>query len=343
MQKKLKVLVTGGAGYIGSHTVVELQQKGFDVVIADNLSNSSTDVIENIKQITGIKPDFKKTELCDFSECDLLFEEHPDIKAVIHFAAFKAVGESVLNPVKYYKNNLFSLINLIDVMKKRNVNYLLFSSSCTVYGLPDLLPVNEDSPVKPAMSPYGNTKQISEEILQDEVNSDKNLKVIALRYFNPIGAHESAIIGENSKDEPNNLLPYITQTATGKLPFLRVFGDDYDTPDGTAIRDYIHVSDIAEAHVIAIKRMIENLNNSQYETFNLGTGKGYSVKEVIQTFEKVTERTLPYKITERRAGDIPEVWADTTKANETLGWKAKRNLSEMISSAWEWEKKLSEK
>ncbi|HRS53140.1 MAG TPA: UDP-glucose 4-epimerase GalE [Bacteroidales bacterium] len=342
MDDNSKILVTGGTGYIGSHTVVELQQAGFDVIVADNLSNSSANVIDLITQITGKKPAFEKIDLCDNLACDYLFHKY-NITAVIHFAAFKAVGESVKEPLKYYKNNLFSLINLLESMKKNNISKIIFSSSCTVYGNPDKLPVNETMPVKPALSPYGNTKQIAEEILYDEVNTQKKFNVISLRYFNPIGAHHTIIIGEDCKDEPNNLIPYITQTAIGKRPFLRVFGNDYDTPDGTPIRDYIHVSDVALAHVSALQRLVNNKNEKNFEIFNLGTGKGYSVLQIIKTFEKISGIKLPYKIVERRPGDVPAVWADTSLANKVLGWKASKDLDEMITSAWKWELKKANK
>ncbi len=340
-KSKYKILVTGGTGYIGSHTVVELQQSGFDVVIADNLSNSSAEVVDAIAEITGKKSDFEKVDLSDYNSCVFLFKKYTNIKAVIHFAAYKAVGESVANPLKYYHNNLFSLVNLLKAMKDNNVRQFIFSSSCTVYGNPDSLPVNETMPIKPALSPYGNTKQIAEEILFDNVNADVDLNVISLRYFNPIGAHSSAIIGENCNDEPNNLLPYITQTAMGIRPVLRVFGNDYDTPDGTAVRDYIHVCDLAEAHVKALIRLIDNQNEKKFEVFNIGTGNGFSVLEVINAFEKVSGVKLNYKIVDRRPGDVTAVWADTKLANNVLKWSAVRNLDEMVESAWKWENKLA--
>lgn len=338
----MKILVTGGTGYIGSHTVVELQQKGYDVVIIDNLSNSEKNVIHCIKKITCKLPEFHEFDLCDKKRTFEFFENNNDIQAVIHFAAFKAVGESVEQPMKYYRNNLFSLINLIDCMKEFKINDLVFSSSCTVYGQPDVLPVTEDAPFKKPFSPYGHTKQISEEIIQKACEQSL-LQNISLRYFNPIGAHESALIGELPIGVPNNLVPYITQTAIGKRDYLRVWGNDYNTPDGTCIRDYIHVVDIALAHISALERMTKKKSKSAYEVFNLGTGKGYSVLEAIKTFEKVSGQNLNYEFLERRAGDIEKVWADTTLANKELGWKAKRNLKDMMLSAWNWEKHLNEK
>jgi UDP-glucose 4-epimerase len=336
----MKILVTGGTGYIGSHTVVELQKKGFEVIIADNLSNSSIDVVDNISRITGIKPIFEKTDLSLSGPTQDLFNRHPDIKAVIHFAAFKAVGESVQQPLKYYCNNLGSLICLLHEMETRRIRDIVFSSSCTVYGQPDVLPVNESAPIRKAASPYGNTKQIAEEIITDVSNTNE-LQAILLRYFNPIGAHESALIGELPLGIPNNLMPFITQTAIGKRDFLSVFGKDYHTPDGTAIRDYIHVVDLAQAHVTAIERMLEGKNKQKVEIFNLGTGIGYSVLDVIRSFERTSKMKLAYKFMDRRPGDIQEVWADTEYANRELGWKAKRGLDEMTLSAWNWEKRLA--
>ncbi|MFH0892958.1 MAG: UDP-glucose 4-epimerase GalE [Bacteroidota bacterium] len=330
-----RVLVTGGTGYIGSHTVVELQQQGYNVVIADNLSNSEQSVIQRIASITGITPAFEKTECCDAVQVKALFDKYPDITAVIHFAAWKAVGESVEKPLAYYRNNLFSLINILEEMKQRKIKDLVFSSSCTVYGEPDTLPVHELSPIKKAMSPYGNTKQISEEIIFD--NSSSSLNAILLRYFNPIGAHESASIGELPIGVPNNLVPFITQTAIGKRKELSVFGNDYDTRDGTCIRDYIHVVDLAKAHVIALKRLEEKKNETDVEIFNLGTGTGYTVLEVIHSFEKVSGEKLNYKIVDRRPGDVMQMWADTSLANKTLGWKAEKGLDAMMESAWKWE------
>ncbi len=332
----MKILVTGGTGYIGSHTVVELQQKGFDVIIVDNLSNSNINVLSSIEKITGIKPEFEEFDLIDRDKTADFFKRHNDILGIIHFAAYKAVGESVEKPLMYYRNNLFSLVNILQGMKDNNIENFVFSSSCTVYGQPEELPVTEDAPVQKAESPYGNTKQISEEIITDTVKTT-DIKAIALRYFNPIGAHESAIIGELPIGIPNCLMPFITQTAIGIREQLRVFGGDYNTPDGTAIRDYIHVVDLAKAHVIAVDRMINKKMKKDFEVFNLGTGNGFSVLEVIRSFEKVTGEKLNYRIVDRRAGDIEQVWADTKFANDELGWKAKKDLDEMTLSAWKWE------
>lgn len=333
----MKILVTGGTGYIGSHTVVELQQQGFEVVIVDNLSNSQAWIVDAIAQITGIKPHFEQFDLADRALTADFFSRHNDLKGVIHFAAFKAVGESVEKPLMYYRNNLVSLMNILESMAANGVPNLVFSSSCTVYGQPDELPVSEKAPIKKAESPYGNTKQISEEIIQDTLHADKSLKAIALRYFNPIGAHDSALIGELPLGVPNNLVPYITQTAIGIRPHLNVFGNDYNTPDGTPIRDYIHVVDLAQAHVVAVKRMIEGKMKAPFEVFNLGTGTGNTVLEVINSFERVSGLKLNYKIVGRRAGDVEKVWADPTWSNQELGWKALRSLDEMTASAWKWE------
>ncbi len=332
----MKILVTGGTGYIGSHTVVELQQKGFDVIIVDDLSNSNINVLSSIEKITGIKPEFEEFDLIDIDKTADFFKRHNDIQGIIHFAAYKAVGESVEKPLMYYRNNLFSLVNILQGMKDNNIENFVFSSSCTVYGQPKELPVTEDAPVQKAESPYGNTKQISEEIITDTIKST-DIKAIALRYFNPIGAHESAIIGELPIGIPNCLLPFITQTAIGIREQLRVFGGDYNTPDGTAIRDYIHIVDLAKAHVIAVDRMIKKKMKKDFEVFNLGTGNGFSVLEVIRSFEKVTGEKLNYRIVDRRAGDIEQVWADTKFANDELGWKAEKDLDEMTLSAWKWE------
>lgn len=339
----MKILVTGGTGYIGSHTVVELQAQDHEVIIVDNLSNSEREVVDQIALISGIRPAFEELDLCDQSKTDALFSKYLNIDGIIHFAAFKAVGESVANPMIYYRNNLQSLMNIIDGMRKYNISNLVFSSSCTVYGQPEVLPVREDSPVQAAFSPYGNTKQISEEILKDSVNAYAGLNVIALRYFNPIGAHPTALIGELPLGVPNNLIPFITQTAIGLRQQLSVFGSDYNTPDGTAIRDYIHVVDLAKAHVIAVDRMTKGKGKSNFEVFNLGTGNGFSVLEVINSFEKVTGEKLNYKLVDRRPGDVEQVWADTTFANEELGWKAALTLDEMTLSAWKWELRLQEK
>ncbi len=339
----MKILVTGGTGYIGSHTVVELQAQGHEVIIVDNLSNSEREVVDQIALISGVRPAFEELDLCDQSKTDALFAKYSNIDGIIHFAAYKAVGESVANPLIYYRNNLQSLMNIIDGMKKYKIANLVFSSSCTVYGQPEVLPVRENSPVQAAFSPYGNTKQISEEILKDSVSAYAGLNVIALRYFNPIGAHPSALIGELPLGVPNNLIPFITQTAIGLRQQLSVFGSDYNTPDGTAIRDYIHVVDLAKAHVIAVDRMTNGKGKSNFEVFNLGTGNGFSVLEVINSFEKVTGEKLNYKLVDRRPGDVEQVWADTTFANEELGWKAALSLDEMTLSAWKWELRLKEK
>ncbi|MCK4568989.1 MAG: UDP-glucose 4-epimerase GalE [Bacteroidales bacterium] len=338
----MKILVTGGTGYIGSHTVVELQQAGYEVVVVDNLINSEKSVIDSIGKITGIAPDFEEIDLSDPAMTDKLFENHPDIKAVIHFAALKAVGDSVKRPLEYYRNNIFSLVNLLEAMKRYDIKHFVFSSSCTVYGQADELPVKESTPRKDAESPYGNTKKIAEDILENVVRTG-SLQCIALRYFNPIGAHPSAVIGELPIGVPDNLVPYITQTAIGIRKKLMVFGNDYSTKDGTPIRDYIHVLDLAQAHVVALKRMLENKQRSPWEIFNLGTGNGFTVLEVINSFEKVSGQKLNYEIVERRAGDIEKVWADTEYANRELGWKAVRDLDEMMRSAWDWELAMKER
>jgi UDP-glucose 4-epimerase len=335
-----KILVTGGAGYIGSHTVVELQKQGFEVVIIDNLSNSHARVIDRIAEITGIEPEFHRFDLTDQTMTGSFFSSHSDLAGIIHFAAFKAVGESVGDPLMYYRNNLDSLINILQGMKDHRIQNLVFSSSCTVYGQPDSLPVKETSPIKEAWSPYGNTKQMSEQILRFAIPA-YGLKTIALRYFNPTGAHESALIGELPLGTPNNLVPFITQTAIGKREFLRVFGSDYDTPDGTAIRDYIHVVDLAKAHIVGVDRMIQGRTKADFEIFNLGTGNGFSVLEVIRSFERATGQKLKYQIVERRPGDVEKVWADTSLANQELGWKAEKSIDEMMLSAWNWELSLA--
>jgi UDP-glucose 4-epimerase len=337
----MKILVTGGTGYIGSHTVVELQKKGYDVVIVDDLSNSYINVLDKIALISGVKPAFEQFNLADADATSDFFRRNKDLSAVIHFAAYKAVGESVQEPLKYYRNNLVSLINILQGMRDNGIGSIVFSSSCTVYGQPEVLPVKETSPIQLAMSPYGNTKQISEEIITDfgQVNE---IKAILLRYFNPIGAHESSLIGELPIGVPNCLMPYITQTAIGKREFLRVWGNDYNTPDGTAIRDYIHVVDLAKAHVIAVERIIKEKMKKKVEIFNLGTGNGYSVLEVIHSFERSTGVKLNYEIKERRPGDVEKVWADTSFANEELGWNAEKGIDEMTLSAWNWEKRLNE-
>jgi len=333
-------LVTGGTGYIGSHTAVELQNAGFEVIIADNLSNSSLDVLDGIETITGIRPAFELIDLIEADKVDALFMKYPKIKAIIHFAASKAVGESVEKPLLYYRNNLISMINLLECQLKFGVSNIVFSSSCTVYGQPDLLPVTENTPRKDAESPYGNTKRVNEDILKDTIASNPQIKGIALRYFNPVGAHSSALIGELPLGIPANLIPFVTQTAAGLRNELKVFGNDYDTIDGSAVRDYIHVVDLAKAHVIAVNRLLENKNKNGYEIFNLGTGNGVSVLEIINAFEKATGVKLNYKIVARRAGDIEQIWADTTYANEELGWKAEKGLEETLLSSWNWEKRL---
>jgi UDP-glucose 4-epimerase len=337
---KTKILVTGGTGYIGSHTVVELINNGFETIIIDDLSNSSADVLDKIEKITGTKPAFHQLDLTDQQKLEQFFECTPGIAAIIHFAASKAVGESVQKPLLYYRNNLVSLINLLECQIKYGIANLVFSSSCTVYGQPDVLPVTEQTPRKDAESPYGNTKKVNEDILRDAIAANPELKGIALRYFNPIGAHHSALIGELPLGVPQNLAPFITQTAAGIREQLNVFGDDYDTPDGSAIRDYIHVVDLAKAHVVAIKRLLEGKNKTNFEVFNLGTGNGVSVLEMVNGFEKATGVKLNYKIVPRRAGDIEKIWADTRYANEELGWKAETSLEETLLSAWNWEKKI---
>lgn len=336
---KRKILVTGGTGYIGSHTVIELQHAGYEVVIIDNLSNSYEFIVDNITAITGIHPDFHKIDLCDKNALECFFNEVNDISGIIHFAAFKAVGESVENPNKYYYNNLTSLINLIQNMVREKINLFIFSSSCTVYGEPAKVPITEDFPVVEALSPYGNTKQISEEIIADNVKVT-DLKAIILRYFNPIGAHETGLIGELPMNLPTTLMPCITQTAIGLREKLTVHGNDYPTPDGTAIRDYFHVSDLARAHVLAMDYLFERNNSANYEIFNLGSEKGYSVLEVINEFIKVSGIDLKYEIGPRRSGDAIKVYADSTKAFNKFGWKTERDLTEMVRSAWVWEQYL---
>jgi UDP-glucose 4-epimerase len=337
---KQKILVTGGTGYIGSHTAVELIEDGFDVIIVDNLYNSEAEVADRIKMITGTRPALEVFDLCDSKKLDGFFQKHKDITSIIHFAAYKAVGESVNKPLEYYRNNILSLINLLDAMKHYGISDFVFSSSCTVYGQPEKLPVTEDSPLQPATSPYGNTKQIGEAIIRDTTVSDKSIKAVSLRYFNPIGAHPSALIGELPRGVPENLVPYITQTASGIRDELKVFGDDYNTPDGSCIRDYLHVVDLAKAHVVAVKRLMEKRNRNNYEVFNLGTGKGVSVLEAINSFERVSGVKLKYRITDRRAGDIEKIWADPSYANRELGWRTLSSLDEAMKTAWEWEKKI---
>ncbi|HOX78316.1 MAG TPA: UDP-glucose 4-epimerase GalE [Bacteroidales bacterium] len=333
----MKILVTGGTGYIGSHTVVELQLLGHEAVIVDNLSNSSAGVVNRIGKITGEKPALYVVDLTDEAKTEKVFRENFNFDAVIHFAALKSVGESVQSPLKYYRNNVISTLNLLKMMTKYEIGRIVFSSSCTVYGQPDKLPVTEQTPLKRAESPYGNTKKVMEDIIFD-VTRAKDIHAIALRYFNPIGAHESALIGEAPSDIPDNLVPYITQTATGKRPYLRVFGNDYNTPDGTPVRDYLHVTDLAKAHLAALNRMNEGKMKEKFEVFNLGTGKGYSVMDIISSFEKVAEMKLNYKVVARRPGDVEQIWADPTLANTELGWKAEKTLDEMLLSAWNWQK-----
>ncbi len=332
-----KILVTGGVGYIGSHTVVELFKAGYEVVIVDDLSNSNVKILGQIEKICGKKPEFVQIDLCKEEAVHKFAADHQDIDGVIHFAAFKAVGESVQEPLKYYRNNFYSLINILTAYNSKIK--LVFSSSCTVYGQPDLLPVTESAPVKKAESPYGNTKQIAEEILQEACAVTPTLKVIALRYFNPVGAHDSALIGELPIGTPQNLVPFITQSAIGKRGAITVFGNDYRTPDGSAIRDYIHVVDLAKAHVAAIKRLAVQ-GEENYEIYNIGTGKGSSVLEIINAFEKSTGEKLNYVIGARREGDIEQTFGDVSKANKKLDWKATLGIEEMMSSAWEWEKYL---
>ena len=335
-----QILVTGGTGYIGSHTVVELINAGYEVVIIDNLSNSSTNSLDGIEKITGIRPSFEQFDLVDSDKLTAFFEKYPNIEAIIHFAASKAVGESVEKPLLYYRNNLVSLINLLECQIKYGISNVVFSSSCTVYGQPDSLPVTESTPRKDAESPYGNTKRVNEDILRDTITAYPQIKGIALRYFNPVGAHPSALIGELPLGVPQNLVPFITQTAAGLREELKVFGNDYHTNDGSAVRDYINVVDLAKAHVIAVNRLIEKRNKAGYEIFNLGTGNGVSVLEAITAFEKASGVKLNYKIVGRRAGDIEKIWADTSYANEELGWKSETGLVETMLSAWLWEKRI---
>lgn len=340
---KGRILVTGGTGYIGSHTVVELQSVGYEVVIVDNLSNSSADVVDNIEKVSGIRPAFEKVDCLDYAAFEAVFAKYKDIKAIIHFAASKAVGESVEKPLLYYRNNLVSLINVLELMPKYNVEGIVFSSSCTVYGQPDELPVTEQAPIKKAESPYGNTKQINEEIVRDTVASGAPISAILLRYFNPIGAHPTALLGELPNGVPQNLIPYLTQTAIGIREKLSVFGDDYDTPDGSCIRDFINVVDLAKAHVVAIDRILEKRQKEKVEVFNIGTGRGLSVLELIHAFEASTGVKLNYQIVGRRAGDIEKVWANPELANNELGWKAEIGIEDTLRSAWNWQLKLRER
>ena len=335
-----KILVTGGLGYIGSHTVVELQLAGFEVIIVDNLSNSSAEVLNGIESITGMQPQFEELDLRDKRATISFFQKHQNIQGIIHFAASKAVGESVENPLLYYENNISTLVTVLQqIQHKANIAFI-FSSSCTVYGQAEKMPISEHAPIQQAFSPYGNTKQIGEEILIDTAKVAKGLQVISLRYFNPIGAHASCAIGELPDGVPQNLVPFITQTAVGLRTQLSVFGNDYPTEDGTCIRDYIHVVDLAKAHVVALKRLVNNQHETSYEVFNIGTGTGSSVLEVIQSFERVSRQSLNYKIVNRREGDVISAYADTTKANTVLGWTATSSLDEAMLSAWQWEQKI---
>lgn len=338
-----RILVTGGVGYIGSHTVVELMAQGYDVTIVDNLSNSNIDVLDGITLITGKRPDFINVDCCDYVGLDNVFKQFLDIEGVIHFAASKAVGESVEKPLLYYRNNVLSLVTLLQLMQEHHVKHLVFSSSCTVYGQPDEnhLPVDETAPMQKALSPYGNTKQINEDIIHDQVHAMAGeLKATILRYFNPIGAHPTALIGELPNGVPNNLLPFVTQTAAGIRQELKVFGDDYNTPDGSCIRDYIYVVDLAKAHVKAVERMLSQQSEEPVEIFNLGTGRGVSVLELVRTFEQVTGVKVPHKIVGRREGDIEQVWAEPKRANTVLGWRADTPLGDVLASAWRWEQHL---
>jgi len=336
------ILVTGGTGFIGSHTTVELIESGFDVVIVDNLMNSDANVIDGIEKITGVRPPLEVVDCTDFEKLKGVFEKYKNIKAAIHFAANKAVGESVQKPLMYYQNNLVSLINMLKLMSEYHGKGFVFSSSCTVYGQPDVLPVTEDAPVKPPLCPYGNTKQIAEEIIQDNDVAGASFKSIILRYFNPIGAHPSTEIGELPLGVPQNLVPLVTQAAAGIRSGLKVFGDDYNTPDGSCIRDYINVVDLAKAHVIAVKRLLEEKSEKSVEIFNLGTGIGLSVLEILRTFEKVTGVKLNYEIVGRRDGDIEKVWANPDYANNVLGWKAETSVEDTLLSAWKWQQRITE-
>jgi UDP-glucose 4-epimerase len=338
-----KILVTGGTGYIGSHTAVELIEAGYEVIIIDNLSNSDISVLDGIEKITHIRPGFHEIDLCDKDKLEAFFQQHTDIEAVIHFAAYKAVGESSEFPLKYYRNNMTSTLHLLEGMRDHHIPYIVFSSSATVYGQPDKLPVDENAPKKEPESPYGSTKQIAERMIEDTANAHEHITGISLRYFNPIGAHPSAHIGEKPEGIPNNLLPFITQTALGVRDELKVFGNDYNTEDGTAIRDYINVVDLAKAHVKAIERLIHKQYKKSYEFFNVGTGRGNSVMEIIEAFEKATGVKINYKIVGRRPGDVEKVYADTTIANKELGWKAQKSLEETLRSAFLWEKKYRNK
>ncbi len=340
---KKKIIVTGGTGYIGSHTAVELIAGGFEVVIIDNLYNSDISVLEGIRAITGVTPKFWQYDLCDMQKLEEVFVAEGKIDAIIHFAAYKAVGESVRKPLDYFRNNLVSLMNLLDMMERHHTPVIVFSSSCTVYGQPDTLPVTENSPVKEAASPYGYTKQAGEIIIRDTMAARPSQKAVSLRYFNPIGAHPTGFIGELPRGVPENLVPFITQTAIGMREELKVFGTDYDTPDGSCIRDYLHVVDLAKAHVTALQRMLDGKNKSNYEVFNLGMGKGVTVLEAIEAFEKATGVKLKYSVTDRRAGDIEKIWADPSLANSELGWRTEISIEEAMETAWRWENRLKNK
>lgn len=338
---KQTILVTGGTGFIGSHTSVELIEAGYDVVIVDDLSNSKTEVLDGIEKITGVRPAFEQVDLRDRKATENVFRKYPKIEGIIHFAASKAVGESVQKPLMYYRNNIVSLVNLLELMPEYGVEGIIFSSSCTVYGQPnpENLPVTEDAPHQKATSPYGNTKEINEQIILDYIHSGANIKSIVLRYFNPIGAHSSALIGELPNGVPNNLIPFVTQTAMGIRKELTIFGNDYNTPDGTCIRDYIYVVDLAKAHVAAMKRILDKKSDS-IEYFNIGTGHGNTTREIVETFEKATGVKVNWKFGPRREGDIEKIWGDCTKANTVLGWKAETPLSDVLASAWKWQEKL---
>lgn len=342
---KQTILVTGGTGFIGSHTTVELQQAGYNVVIVDNLSNSKADVIDGIEKITGVRPAFEQVDCCDMDAMNNVFAKYKDIRGIIHFAASKAVGESVEKPLLYYRNNITSLLNMLELMPKYGVEGIIFSSSCTVYGQPspENLPVTETAPIQKALSPYGNTKQINEEIIQDFIHSGAPIKSIILRYFNPIGAHPSALIGELPNGVPMNLIPFVTQTAAGLRPQLKIFGNDYKTADGTCVRDYIYVVDLAKAHVKAMSRILENKDSDAVDIFNIGTGTGLSTLEVVEGFERATGVKLNWTYAPRREGDIEKVWGNVEKANNVLGWKAEGNLDDILRSAWKWQQTLSDK
>lgn len=339
---KETILVTGGTGFIGSHTTVELIQNGYDVVIVDNLSNSNASVVDGIEKITGVRPEFEKVDCCDYAAMENVFEKHKGISGIIHFAASKAVGESVQKPLLYYRNNINSLINLLELMPKHGVKGIIFSSSCTVYGQPSAenLPVTEEAPMQKALSPYGNTKQVNEEIIQDYIHSGAPIKSIILRYFNPIGSHPSALIGELPNGVPMNLIPFVTQTAIGIRKELKIFGNDYNTPDGTCIRDYIDIMDLAKAHVKAMERILNENGTDPVEVFNIGTGKGLSTLQIVEGFEKATGVKLNWHYAPRREGDIEQVWANPHKANTVLGWKASVEIEDTLRSAWKWQQKL---